>query len=87
MSAIFDQISPLKNAHKIKSALFVAQGKNDPRVPWTEAEQIAKAARGNGSPVWYLLFDDEGHGFRKKANSDYFNAASMQFWKTYLLDK
>ena len=87
MRAVFDQISPLKNAHKIKSALFVAQGKNDPRVPWTEAEQIAKAARGNGSPVWYLLFDDEGHGFRKKANSDYFNAASMQFWKTYLLDK
>lgn len=87
MRAIFDQISPLKNAHKIQSALFVAQGKNDPRVPWTEAEQIAKAARGNGGPVWYLLFDDEGHGFRKKANSDYFNAASMQFWKTYLLDK
>ena len=85
MRAVFDQISPLKNAHKIQSALFVAQGKNDPRVPWTEAEQIAKAARANGGPVWYLLFDDEGHGFRKKANSDYFNAASMQFWKTYLL--
>ncbi len=87
MRAVFDKISPLKNAYKIQSALFVAQGKNDPRVPWTEAEQIAKAARDNGGPVWYLLFDDEGHGFRKKANSDYFNAASMQFWKTYLLDK
>lgn len=86
MRAVFDRISPLKNAGKIHSALFVAQGKNDPRVPWTEAEQIVKAARANGGPVWYLLFDDEGHGFRKKANSDYFNAASMQFWKTYLLD-
>ena len=85
MRATFDRISPLGNTHKIKSALFVAQGKNDPRVPWTEAEQIAKAARDNGGPVWYQLFDDEGHGFRKKANSDYFNAASMQFWKTYLL--
>lgn len=87
MRAVFDRISPLKNAHKIESALFVAQGKNDPRVPWTEAEQIVKAARANGGPVWYLLYDDEGHGFRKKANSDYFNAASMQFWQTYLLDR
>lgn len=85
MQAVFERISPLRNAHRIKSALFVAQGKNDPRVPWTEAEQIVKAARANGGPVWYLLYDDEGHGFRKKGNSDYFNAASMQFWQTYLL--
>ena len=87
MQAVFERISPLNNAHKIKSALFVAQGKNDPRVPYTEAEQIVKAARANGGPVWYLLYDDEGHGFRKKANSDYFNAASMQFWQTYLLGR
>ena len=46
-----------------------------------------QAARANGGPVWYLLYDDEGHGFRKKANSDYFNAASMQFWQTYLLGR
>ena len=87
MQAVFERISPLNNAHKIKSALFVAQGRNDPRVPYTEAEQIVKAARANGGPVWYLLYDDEGHGFRKKANSDYFNAASMQFWQTYLLGR
>lgn len=87
MQVVFERISPLNNAHKIKSALFVAQGKNDPRVPYTEAEQIVKAARANGGPVWYLLYDDEGHGFRKKANSDYFNAASMQFWQTYLLGR
>ena len=55
-------------------------------MPWTEAEQIVKAVRGNGQPVWYLEFDDEGHGFRKKTNSDYFNAASMLFWQQHLLD-
>ena len=86
MRAFFERISPLRNADKIRSALFVAQGKNDPRVPYTEAEQIVKAARANGGPVWYLLFDDEGHGFRKKANSDYFGAASVLFWQQYLLD-
>lgn len=85
MKAVFDRISPLKNAAKIKAPLFVAQGRNDPRVPYTEAEQIAKAVRGNGEPVWFLMFDDEGHGFRKKANSDYFNAAAVLFWQQHLL--
>ena len=85
MKALFDAISPLNHAGKITSPLFVAQGRNDPRVPYTEAEQIVAAVRGNGQPVWYLLFGDEGHGFRKKANSDYFGAATMLFWQRFLL--
>ena len=86
MAAVFERISPLNNAAKIKSPLFVAQGKNDPRVPWTEAEQIVKAVRGNGQPVWYLLYADEGHGFAKKANSDWFGAATILFWQQNLLN-
>ena len=85
MAAVFEQISPLNNAAKITSPLFVAQGRNDPRVPWTEAEQIVKAVRGNGQPVWYLLYADEGHGFAKKANSDWFGAATILFWQQHLL--
>ena len=87
MRAVFDRISPLKNAHRIQAPLFVAQGRNDPRVPWTEAEQIVKAVRGNNQPVWFLMFNDEGHGFRKKSNSDYFGAASVLFWQQHLLAK
>ena len=87
MKAVFDRISPLKNAGKIRSPLFVAQGKNDPRVPYTEAEQIVKAVRGNGQPVWFMMFNDEGHGFRKKNNSDYFDAATILFWQRHLLGK
>jgi len=86
MNTVFERISPLNNAHKIKSPLFVAQGRNDPRVPWTEAEQIVKAVRGNGQPVWYLLYADEGHGFAKKANSDWFGAATILFWQQNLLN-
>ncbi|GAB3755713.1 S9 family peptidase [Lysobacter olei] len=85
MAKVFERISPLNHADRITSRLFVAQGKNDPRVPYTEAEQIVKAVRGNGQPVWYLLFNDEGHGFRKKSNVDYYSAATMLFWQQHLL--
>ncbi|MCI4569406.1 S9 family peptidase [Lysobacter sp. CFH 32150] len=85
MKAVFEEISPLNNAGKIRSPLFVAQGKNDPRVPYTEAEQIVKAVRANGQPVWYLLYADEGHGFAKKSNNDYYGAASILFWQQHLL--
>jgi len=85
MAEFFDRISPLNGAGRIRSRLFVAQGRNDPRVPATEAEQIVRAVRANGQPVWYLVFNDEGHGFRKKANADYFQAAAILFWQQQLL--
>jgi len=87
MRAFHEKIAPLNNAKSITSPLFVAQGFNDPRVPYTEAEQIVKAVRGNGGDVWYLMYKDEGHGFAKKANNDYFGAASMLFWQKYLTEK
>jgi dipeptidyl aminopeptidase/acylaminoacyl peptidase len=78
-------ISPTTNAHKITKPLFVAQGKNDPRVPYTEAEQIVATVRKNKNPVWYFMALDEGHGFAKKVNRDYFNNAMTLFWEEYLL--
>lgn len=70
MRAIFDQISPLNLTDRMTAPLLVIQGANDPRVPRSEAEQIVSAVRGHDRPVWYLLAMDEGHGFRKKTNSD-----------------
>jgi dipeptidyl aminopeptidase/acylaminoacyl peptidase len=78
-------IAPLKNAEKIVKPLFVAQGKNDPRVPASEAEQIVSTVRGRGGKVWYLLARDEGHGFQKKTNRDAFSDAMTLFFEENLL--
>jgi dipeptidyl aminopeptidase/acylaminoacyl peptidase len=85
--AFHDKIAPLNNAGRITRPLFVAQGLNDPRVPFTEAEQIVSKVRDNRGDVWYLLFKDEGHGFAKKPNVDLFGAASMMFWQKHLLEE
>lgn len=61
-------ISPLYRVDRIRTPLFVIQGKNDPRVPYTEAEQIVDALRKRNAPVEYRLFDDEGHGIAKLSN-------------------
>ncbi len=78
-------ISPLTKAKNVTKPLFVIQGKNDPRVPMTESEQMVKTVRGNGGPVWYLLARDEGHGFQKKKNQDFQFYATVMFVKEFLL--
>ncbi|HET6604674.1 MAG TPA: alpha/beta fold hydrolase [Xanthomonadaceae bacterium] len=86
MRRFLKRISPTTRASRISTPLLVAQGANDPRVPASESEQIVRTVRGNGTEVWYLLFRDEGHGFRKKPNRDLFSAAMMMFWQKHLLD-
>jgi dipeptidyl aminopeptidase/acylaminoacyl peptidase len=82
--AVQERISPLAHAARIRAPLFVIQGANDPRVPRSEAEQIVSAARGNGQEIWYLLALDEGHGFRKKENRDFYLAATALFLERQL---
>ena len=85
MHDFLQKISPTNNAEKIKKPLFVVQGYNDPRVPYTEAEQMVAKIRENGGDVWYMLGKDEGHGFRKKTNRDYYTAAVVMFFEKYLV--
>ncbi|HEX2204199.1 MAG TPA: S9 family peptidase [Longimicrobium sp.] len=85
MAAFFDSISPLNNARRIAKPLFVVQGGNDPRVPLSEAEQMVARVKENGSPVWYLMAKDEGHGFRKKQNADFQFYATVMFVRRFLL--
>jgi len=85
MNEFLKQISPLTNAAKINDPLFVIMGFNDPRVPYTEGEQIMKTVRANGAPVWYLMAKDEGHGFAKRKNQDFQFIAMTMFWQQHLL--
>ncbi len=85
MREFLTRISPVNNAQKIRTPLFVVAGLNDPRVRYTEAEQIVAAVRKNGTPVWYLLADNEGHGFARKANADYLFYAMVAFFSERLL--
>ncbi|NWG27586.1 MAG: S9 family peptidase [Ignavibacteriaceae bacterium] len=85
MREFLNGISPTTNAHKITKPLFVVQGLNDPRVPYTEAEQIVDIVRKNGGEVWYLLAKDEGHGYRKKTNRDFYIWSEVLFLEKYLL--
>jgi len=63
-----ESISPIHKAERITTPLMVIHGKNDPRVPVGEAEQIVQRVRENGGVVEYLLYEDEGHGLAKLKN-------------------
>ena len=62
------EISPLFHTQNVTKSLMVLQGANDVRVIQAESDEIVAGVRANGVPVEYVLFDDEGHGFRKKKN-------------------
>jgi dipeptidyl aminopeptidase/acylaminoacyl peptidase len=80
-----EKIAPMNNIGKIKKPMLVVAGKNDPRVPVSESEQIAAALKKQGTPVWFLIGKDEGHGFRKKTNQDFQFYATVEFLQEYLL--
>ena len=87
MREFLEKISPNNNVEKISKPMFIIQGLNDPRVPVGESEQIVSAIRENGGDVWYLLANDEGHGFRKKSNRDYYTNSMMLFLERNLLER
>ncbi len=59
-------ISPLFNYEKINKPLLVFQGSNDVKVLQGESDEIVEGVKKNGVPIEYILYPDEGHGFKKK---------------------
>jgi dipeptidyl aminopeptidase/acylaminoacyl peptidase len=79
MRAFLQRISPANNAERIRRPLLIVQGINDPRVPASESEQMVQKMRSRGGEVWYLAAKDEGHGFRKKGNRDFYLHTVAEF--------
>lgn len=77
-------ISPLFHTQNVTKPLMVLQGANDPRVLQVESDEIVAAVEANGVPVEYVLFDDEGHGFRKKENEIKGYGQILEFLNKYL---
>jgi dipeptidyl aminopeptidase/acylaminoacyl peptidase len=77
------KISPLTKASALRRPMFIIQGYNDPRVPYTEAEQMLAALRRNGVEAWFMMARDEGHGFAKKSNQDAQREAETLFFEKF----
>ncbi len=77
-------ISPLFHADKIVKPLIVLQGANDPRVIKPESDEIVDNIKKRNGVVEYVLFDNEGHGFTKKANEIRAYKAILDFLDRYL---
>lgn len=71
--------SPITHIDKVRCPMLVVQGTNDPRVPKEESDQVVERLRARGVPVEYMVFDDEGHGFTKRVNSDKAHARIVDF--------
>jgi dipeptidyl aminopeptidase/acylaminoacyl peptidase len=85
MRAFLERIAPMNNLGMIKKPMMVVAGKNDPRVPVSESDQIVSGLKKEGTPVWYMMAKDEGHGYQKKSNQDFEFYATVFFLDKYLL--
>jgi dipeptidyl aminopeptidase/acylaminoacyl peptidase len=87
MREFLERIAPMNHIEMIKKPMMVVAGKNDPRVPVSESDQVVAALKKSGTPVWYIMAKDEGHGFQKKPNQDYQFYATIEFLQEYLLKR
>ena len=76
--------TPLTHAENVKTPLLVIQGANDCRVPQVESDEIVAAVKANGTPVEYLVFPDEGHGFSRRENRIAASEAFVGFLSKHL---
>lgn len=81
---LLNKCSPLNRVDKIKKPLLIGQGANDPRVKQAESDQIVAAMQKKNIPVTYVLYSDEGHGFRRPENNKSFNGVTEAFLAKHL---
>jgi len=82
--AMLRSLSPIHKLDRVKAATLVLHGANDTNVPVIEAEQVVENLKRRGVPVEYVLFPDEGHGFRKTPNRVRATVATVQWFAEHL---
>ncbi len=86
MRAYLERIAPMNHLDSMHKPIFAVVGRNDPRVPWSESRQIIDKLKAEGTPTWFLMANDEGHGYAKKTNRDFLFDAEVLFIREYLLN-
>ena len=78
------ELSPIRKIDRVQTPTLVLHGANDTNVPVIEAEQVVESLKGRGVPVDYILFENEGHGFRRTANRIRSAVAVVRWFDRYL---
>jgi dipeptidyl aminopeptidase/acylaminoacyl peptidase len=78
------ELSPIHRIDRVRAATLVLHGANDTNVPVVEAEQVVESLKRRGVPVEYVLFPDEGHGFRKIPNRIRSTVAIVRWFEEHL---
>jgi dipeptidyl aminopeptidase/acylaminoacyl peptidase len=78
------ELSPIHKVDRVSAPTIVLHGANDTNVPVVEAEQVVSSLRARGVPVEYVLYPDEGHGFRSMKNRLHSTVAIVQWFAQYL---
>ena len=71
MREYLEKIAPMNHLDSMHKPIFAIVGTNDPRVPWTESRQVMDKLKAQGTPLWFMAANDEGHGYKKKGNRDF----------------
>jgi dipeptidyl aminopeptidase/acylaminoacyl peptidase len=79
-------IAPLTHVDRMRAPLFIIHGRNDPRVPLSESEQIHAELSRRGVPCELLVYPDEGHGLQKLANRIDACPRAVDFLDRHLLE-
>ncbi len=83
-AAMLRDLSPIHKVDRVTAPTIVLHGANDTNVPVVEAEQVVESLKKRGVPVEYVLFPDEGHGFRKTPNRIRAAVAIVRWFTKYL---
>jgi dipeptidyl aminopeptidase/acylaminoacyl peptidase len=86
-STMLEKLSPFFKIDRVKAPTLVLHGANDTNVPVVEATQVVESLTKRGIPVEYVLFPDEGHGWRKTPNKVRAAVTTVTFFEKHLMGK